>query len=239
MASVSVLKTHAVSKLFGHLYANENIDFDLFAGEIHALLGENGAGKSTFMNILSGLYQPTNGDIYINGQLVSFDDAHAAMQHGIHMVHQHFMLVPVFTVAENIFLGRELRRGPFLDLRRARRKIRALSEDFGLKVDPDAVVEKLPLGLQQRVEILKALYGKARILILDEPTSVLAPQEVDELFGVMRHLAASGVAVIFITHKLEEVMHIADRITVMRQGRIVPVARVIVVEGDLRSRRVV
>jgi general nucleoside transport system ATP-binding protein len=223
------LQTRGITKRFPGVLANDNVDFTLNQGEIHALLGENGAGKSTLMNIIYGLYAPDEGEILLgsmNGgpsapQVVEIANPHDAIQRGIGMVHQHFMLVPVFTVAENIVLGDEVTRGPSLDMETARRRIVKLSQEYGLDVDPDAVVENLPVGIQQRVEIIKALYRQARILVLDEPTAVLTPQEVKDLFRIMRQLTERGVSIIFISHKLKEVLTIADQVTVMRRGRVV------------------
>ena len=215
------LRAQNITKRFPGVVANDSVDFTLRKGEIHALLGENGAGKSTLMNVVYGLYQPEEGEIIVDGERVRIEDPNDAIAHGIGMVHQHFMLVPVFTVAENIVLGSEVTRGPTLDMRAARRRIRELSREFGLPVDPTAVVEDLPVGLQQRVEIVKALYRNARILVLDEPTAVLTPQEAEDLFHVMRQLTERGVSIIFITHKLKEVLAVADRITVMRRGKVV------------------
>ncbi len=215
------LEARNVSKRFPGVVANDKVNFTLRKGEIHALLGENGAGKSTLMNIIYGLYSPDEGEIYIDGERVNIEDPNDAIARGIGMVHQHFMLVPVFTVAENIVLGSETTNGPTLDMRTAHRQIRQLSIDYGLEVDPRAIVEDLPVGLQQRVEIVKALYREARILVLDEPTAVLTPQEANDLFRIMRELSERGVSIIFITHKLKEVLAIADRITVMRRGSVV------------------
>lgn len=215
------LRAHNITKRFPGVIANDSVDFTLRKGEIHALLGENGAGKSTLMNVIYGLYAPEEGEIYVDGERVTIQDPNDAIARGIGMVHQHFMLVPVFTVTENIVLGSEVTRGPTLDMSTARRRIRKLSEEFGLPVDPRAVVEDLPVGVQQRVEIVKALYRNARILVLDEPTAVLTPQEADDLFQVMRQLTERGVSIIFITHKLKEVLAVADRITVMRRGKVV------------------
>jgi simple sugar transport system ATP-binding protein len=215
------LEVRNITKRFPGVLANDQVNFILRKGEIHALLGENGAGKSTLMNIIYGLYTQDEGEFFLDGQQVEINNPHDAINRGIGMVHQHFMLVPVFSVAENIILGDEVTRGPSLDLRTARRRIRKLSEDYSLEVDPDAVVEDLSVGAQQRVEILKALYRDARILVLDEPTAVLTPQEVEDLFVVMRELTARGVSIIFITHKLKEVLAIADSITVMRRGKVV------------------
>jgi len=219
------LEVRNITKRFPGVLANDRVDFDLKKGEIHALLGENGAGKSTLMNVIYGLYSQDEGEFFINGEPAEIDNPHDAIDAGIGMVHQHFMLVPVFSVAENIILGSEVTKGPTLDYRTARRKIRQLSEEYGLHVDPDTIVEDLPVGVQQRVEIVKALYRQAKILVLDEPTAVLTPQEADDLFRVMRQLTERGVSIIFITHKLKEVMAIADRITVMRRGKVVGTTR--------------
>ena len=214
------LELQSVTKRFPGVVANDAIDLTVEPGEVHGLLGENGAGKSTLMNILYGLYTADEGRILIDGQLVRFDDPGDAIAAGIGMVHQHFMLVPVFTVAENIMLGNEpLDRLRRFDRRAANREVERLAEHFGLPVDPDAVVEDLPVGLQQRVEILKALSRDARLLILDEPTAVLTPQEADGLFESIRGFQSAGRSVIFISHKLREHREIADRITVLRRGR--------------------
>jgi len=221
MAEESVLSVRKITKRFANVLANDHIDFDLKKGEIHALLGENGAGKSTLMNIICGLYLPDEGEFFFQGRQITIRNPNHAIGLGINMVHQHFMLVPVFTVAENIMLGNEITRGLSLDMHGARKQIRKLSQDYGLEVDPDAVTENLPVGLQQRVEIVKALYRRAQILVLDEPTAVLTPREVEDLFQVMRRLTERGVSIVFITHKLKEVMTIADRISIMRRGRII------------------
>ena len=218
---VLALEARNVTKRFPGVLANDQVNFRLRKGEIHALLGENGAGKSTLMNVIYGLYRPDEGEIFVDGQPVTIADPNDAIARGIGMVHQHFMLVPVFTVAENIILGSEVTRGPSLDMRRARQQIRQLSAEFNLAVDTDAVIEDLPVGLQQRVEIVKALYREARILVLDEPTAVLTPQEAQDLFQVMHQLTERGVSIIFITHKLKEVLAVADSITVMRRGKVV------------------
>jgi general nucleoside transport system ATP-binding protein len=213
-----------MTKSFGDLVANDHIDLTVEPGEIHALLGENGAGKSTLMNVLYGLLQPDSGQILVDGKPVHIRGPRDAIEAGIGMVHQHFMLVPVFTVTDNIMLGAERVMGPglgFLNHRKARDEVIAVSQQHGLAVDPDAVIEDLPVGVQQRVEIVKALIRDVDLLILDEPTAVLTPQETNDLLGVMRSLKASGKSIVFITHKLKEVKAIADRITVIRRGRTV------------------
>src|SRR4026209_2839862 len=211
-----------ITKRYPGVLANDAIDLDLRPGEIHALLGENGAGKSTLMNILYGRAVPDAGTILINGQAVDILGPTDAIARGISMVHQHFMLVPVLTVAENIVLGEETMANPiFLDEKAASRKIKAFGEQFGFDLDPDARIDTLSVGQQQRVEILKALYRNARILVLDEPTAVLTPQETEEIFAVLRRLASEGHSIIFISHKLYEVLEIADRITVIRRGEVV------------------
>ena len=217
-----VLELRGVTKAFPGVLANDAVDLTLNEGEILALLGENGAGKTTLMNILYGLYTPDEGEIIVRGAKVEIHDPNDAIRQGIGMVHQHFMLVPVFTVTENVMLGVEsIKGGVVLDRQAAAARIREISSRFGLEVDPDAKVEDLPVGVQQRVEIIKILYREADILIFDEPTAVLTPQEADELFKVIRSLVAQGKSVIFITHKLKEVLAIADRITVLRAGRVV------------------
>jgi simple sugar transport system ATP-binding protein len=215
------LEIRGLTKRFGSFTANDKIDLTVEPGEIHCLLGENGAGKSTLMNMLYGLLDPTEGEILIDEKPVAFTSPGDAIEAGIGMVHQHFMLVPVFTVAENVMLGREqTRRMGVLNRQQAADRVRELSERYGLKVDPDRLVEQLPVGVQQRVEIIKALANDAEVLILDEPTAVLTPQEIDELMEIMRELKARGTSIIFITHKLREVKAIGDRITVIRrQGR--------------------
>jgi general nucleoside transport system ATP-binding protein len=215
-----VLTMRDIRKEFPGVVANDGVSFDVRRGEVHALLGENGAGKSTLMNILYGLYRPDGGEIRVNGKPVSFSSAREAIQAGIGMVHQHFMLIPVMTVAENIVLGVEPRTGVVLmDERGAEERVRELSSRFGLAVEPSALVSDITVGQQQRVEILKALYRKADLLILDEPTAVLTPQEAKELFEIVRSLQADGISIIFISHKLNEVLEIADRITVLRRGK--------------------
>src|ERR1700755_1488660 len=217
-AAPVVLSLAGIGKRFGALLANEEIDLELRRGEILALLGENGAGKSTLMNVLYGLHQPDEGEILLGGEPVTIDSPRRAIRLGIGMVHQHFMLVPVMTVAENLVLGAEPTRGPLLDYKSAAARTRELSARFGLAVDPDARVEDLGVGAQQRVEILRALFRGAKILVLDEPTAVLTAQEAQELFQVLRALKAEGASVIFISHKLNEVLDVADRITVLRRG---------------------
>jgi simple sugar transport system ATP-binding protein len=221
----AALEMRGITKRFPAVLANDDITFDVRAGEIHALLGENGAGKTTLMNILYGLVSPDAGELRIEGEPVTIRDPSDAIARGIGMVHQHFMLVPVLTVAENVVLGRERLRGPFLDLPAASRRIRELAAQLGFDIDPDARVEQLPVGQQQRVEILKVIYRGARILVLDEPTAVLTPQETMEVFNVLRRLRDGGAAIVFISHKLEEVLAIADRITVIRRGRVVGTRR--------------
>jgi general nucleoside transport system ATP-binding protein len=215
-----VLEVRNITKRFPGVLANDHISFTLEKGEIHAFLGENGAGKSTLMNILYGLYSQDEGEIFINGEHVQIEEPSDAIAQGIGMVHQHFQLVPPLTVTENMMLGAEVKQGPFLNRRKAAAEIRALADRYGLHVDPDAVVGSLPVGVQQRVEILKMLYRRADILILDEPTAVLTPQEADELFAIMHGLVEQGKSIIFITHKLKEVLAVADRITVLRAGRV-------------------
>src|SRR6476660_8707465 len=211
-----------ITKRYPGVVANDGIDLEIRPGEIHALLGENGAGKSTLMNILYGLATPDEGEILLDGSAVTIKGPSDAIARGISMVHQHFMLVPVLSVADNILLGEETMANPiFLDRKEARRRIIELGKRFGFEIDPDVKVEALSVGWQQRVEILKALYRNARILVLDEPTAVLTPQETEEIFDVLRRLAADGHSIVFISHKLYEVLEIADRITVIRRGKVV------------------
>jgi len=219
-----VLEGRGITKRFPGVIANQDVDLTLREGEIHCLLGENGAGKSTLMNVLYGLYQPDAGEVLVRGEPVRFGSSADAIAHGIGMVHQHFQLIATFTVAENVALGNETTRGGRLDLDATRDRIREISERYGLSVDPDAVVEDLSVGVQQRVELVKALYRDADVLILDEPTAVLTPGEVDEFFDVVRGLVERGKSIIFITHKLREVLAVADRITVLRGGRAVGTA---------------
>lgn len=216
------LELRNITKRFGTLTANDNISLTLEPGEIHSLLGENGAGKSTLMNVLYGLLQPDEGQILIDDQPVNFNGPGDAMAAGIGMVHQHFMLIPVFTVAENVVLGNEpTSKIGGLDLDKARELVKEISERFGFEIDPDAKIQDLPVGAQQRVEIIKSLARNAKVLVLDEPTAVLTPQETDELMEIMRGLAKSGTSIIFITHKLREVQQVSNRITVIRQGKVV------------------
>jgi len=230
------LELRGITKRFGSLVANDAIDLVVEPGEIHALLGENGAGKSTLMNVLYGLYDPDDGQIVLDGTPVTFDGPGDAVAAGIGMVHQHFMLVPVFTVAESVALGYEP-AGPLgiIDRREARKRVKEISDRFGFDVDPDAVIEDLPVGVQQRVEIIKALSRDANVLILDEPTAVLTPQETDELIEIMRQLKAEGTSIVFITHKLREVRAIADSITVIRRGKVVGEASPTSSETELAS----
>jgi len=216
------LELRGITKRFGGLVANNRIDLVVEPGQIHALLGENGAGKSTLMNVLYGLYQADEGEILLDDTVQHFRGPGDAMAAGIGMVHQHFMLVPVFTVAENVMLGHEsTSRLGALDLAKAREHVRSVAARFGFDIDPDAVVGDLPVGVQQRVEIIKALSRDARVLVFDEPTAVLTPQETDELMGIMRQLRDEGTAIVFITHKLREVREVADKITVIRLGSVV------------------
>lgn len=216
------LELRGITKRFGTLVANDSIDLTVNPGEIHALLGENGAGKSTLMNVLYGLYTADEGQILLDDKPQDFDGPGDAMAAGIGMVHQHFMLIPVFTVAENVALGHEPTKAlGALDTAKARQQVIEISERFGFNVDPDALVEDLPVGVQQRVEIIKALSRDAKVLVLDEPTAVLTPQETDELMEIMRQLASSGTSIVFITHKLREVKAVADTITVIRLGKVV------------------
>lgn len=221
MTTTPVLEIRDISKHFPGVIANQDVSLKLYPGEILALLGENGAGKSTLMNVIYGLYQPTSGEIVVNDKPVVMNNPNDAIALGIGMVHQHFQLVPVMTVAENIMLGSESVNNGFLDTRTVAARIQELSHRYNLDVDPYAVVEDLPVGVRQRVEIVKALYRNANILILDEPTAVLTPQEIEGLFAVMARLRAQGTSIIFITHKLREVLRVADRIAVLRQGRLV------------------
>ena len=215
-----VLELRSITKRFPGVVANDDIDFDLQRGEVHALLGENGAGKTTLVNVLYGLYRPDAGEIRVRGGPVTFHSPKDAIDHGIGMVHQHFMLIPVMTVAENIVLAAEpTKNGVLLDYGTATERVSELAASFGFAIDPEAHVQDISVGQQQRVEILKALYRKADILVLDEPTAVLTPQEAAELFEILRTLTQEGMSIIFISHKLNEVLEIADRITVLRRGK--------------------
>jgi len=230
------LELRGITKRFGALTANDHIDLVVEAGEIHCLLGENGAGKSTLMNVLYGLYQAEEGDILLNDEVQHFAGPGDAMAAGIGMVHQHFMLIPVFTVAENVMLGHEQTKfGGRLDLNAARAQVREISARFGFDIDPDALVDDLPVGVQQRVEIIKALSRDAKVLVFDEPTAVLTPQETDELMVIMRQLKDAGTSIVFITHKLREVREVADRITVIRLGKVVGEASPTATNTELAS----
>lgn len=230
------LELRGITKRFGSLVANDNVNLVANPGEIHCLLGENGAGKSTLMNVLYGLYQPDGGEILLDDKAVKFAGPGDAMAAGIGMVHQHFMLIPVFTVAENVILGHEpTKAAGVLDLDAARARVREVSDRFGFDIDPDALVGDLPVGVQQRVEIIKALIGDAKVLVFDEPTAVLTPQETDELMAIMKQLRDAGTAIVFITHKLREVREVANRITVIRLGKVVGEADPQASANDLAS----
>ena len=229
------IELKAITKKFGSLVANDSIDLKVARGEIHAILGENGAGKSTLMNIVYGLAKADSGKIFVEDKEVIINEPADALKYGIGMVHQHFMLIPVFTVAENIALGREESRGVFLTLDEVKKKIKALADEFKFDIDPDALIEDLPVGVQQRVEIIKALIYDAKVLILDEPTAVLTPQETDELLNIMRTLKKKGTSIIFITHKLREVKDVADKITIIRLGKVVGSASPDTSQEDLAS----
>ncbi len=219
-APAPVLELRGITKQFPGVLANDHVDFDLMPGEVHALLGENGAGKSTLMNIVYGLYRADEGEMVLKGKPVTFSSSKDAIRGGIGMVHQHFMLIPVMTVAENIVLAEEpVHDGVLLDYAAARKRVKDLADSFNFHIDPDARIENIGVGQQQRVEILKALYRKADVLILDEPTAVLTPQEATELAGILRTLKQEGMAIVFISHKLNEVLEIADRVTVLRRGK--------------------
>lgn len=233
------LELKGITKRFGPLVANDHIDLRIEEGRIHALLGENGAGKSTLMNVLYGLHRPDEGEILIDGKPVVFKGPGDAVAAGIGMVHQHFMLIPVFTVAESIALGDEpVGRAGLIDVEKARATVREVSARFGFDLDPDAMIADLPVGAQQRVEIVKALSREAKVLILDEPTAVLTPQETDELMAIMRQLADSGTSIVFITHKLREVRAVSDDITVIRRGAVVGTASPADSENELANKMV-
>ena len=230
------LELRGITKRFGTLVANDHIDLVVEPGEIHALLGENGAGKSTLMNVLYGLHQADEGEILLDDEVQRFRGPGDAMAAGIGMVHQHFMLVPVFTVAENVMLGHEQTKAlGTLDIAKAREHVRSVAARFGFDIDPDALVGDLPVGVQQRVEIIKALSRDAKVLVFDEPTAVLTPQETDELMSIMRQLRDEGTAIVFITHKLREVREVADKITIIRLGRVVGEASPTATNGELAS----
>ena len=214
-----VLEMRAITKQFPRVLANDKVDFDLEQGEIHALVGENGSGKSTLMSILYGLYQKDGGEIIVRGQPVEITEPRQAIDLKIGMVFQHFMLIEPLTVAENIVLGSEIRKGPFLNHKKMVAEVERLSQEYGLQIDPEARIADLSVGLQQRVEILKALYRGAEILVLDEPTAVLTPQEVEDLFQVLRTLKSKGTSIVFITHKIKEVLAVSDRVSVLRRGK--------------------
>src|SRR5215210_2026262 len=221
-----LLDLRGITKRFPGVVANDGVDFELRRGEVHALLGENGAGKSTLMNVLYGLYQPDEGEIRVHGKPAAIRSPKDAIDLGIGMVHQHFMLIPVMTVTENIVLAAEpTKAGVLLDYDAATRRVEEIAKTFNFVIDPRARIENIGVGQQQRVEILKALYRGADVLILDEPTAVLTPQETRELFGILRSLTREGMAVIFISHKLHEVLEIADRITVLRRGQTIETLR--------------
>ena len=230
------LELRGITKRFGALVANDNVNLVAEPGQIHCLLGENGAGKSTLMNVLYGLYQADGGEILIDGKAVKFSGPGDAMAAGIGMVHQHFMLIPVFSVAENVILGHEPTKAlGFIDIAEARRRVKEISDRFGFDVDPDAIVGELPVGVQQRVEIIKALISDAQVLVFDEPTAVLTPQETDELMAIMKQLRDAGKAIVFITHKLREVKEVADKITVIRLGKVVGEAKPTSTQEELAS----
>ena len=230
------LELRGITKTFGSLTANDSINLRVETGQIHAILGENGAGKSTLMNIVYGLLKADSGQILVDEKLIDISEPSDALDAGIGMVHQHFMLIPVFTVAENIVLGHEkTKKLGVLDISTARDAIKRVSKDFGFEVDPDAIVETLPVGIQQKVEIIRALIYDAKVLILDEPTAVLTPQETDELLKTMQELKRKGTSIIFITHKLREVRAVADQITIIRRGKVVSAVSPTTSEGELAS----
>jgi general nucleoside transport system ATP-binding protein len=234
-----LLRMRGITKRFPGVVANDHVDFDVRAGEVHTLFGENGAGKSTLMRVLYGLYQPDAGEILIRGEPVTISSPAAAIGQGIGMIHQHFMLVPTFTVAENVALGLKSTRAPLTDLGRVSERIEELSSEYGLRVDPRALVWQLSVGERQRVEIIKALYRNVSLLVLDEPTAVLTPQEVEDLFGVLRKMVAERLGLVFISHKVNEVLELSDRITVLRAGRTVGVVRAAEADRDLLARMMV
>jgi simple sugar transport system ATP-binding protein len=229
------LELKGITKTFGSFTANDAIDLKVEKGEIHAILGENGAGKSTLMNVVYGLLQPDSGTISVDEKIVKINEPADALDVGIGMVHQHFMLVPVFTVAENIILGHEQTKRGLLTLAEAKAKIKKIADEFKFEIDPDALIEEIPVGIQQRVEIIRALMYDAKVLILDEPTAVLTPQETDELLNIMRALKNKGTSIIFITHKLREVKAVADKITIIRRGKVVGTAKPSATQEELAS----
>ncbi len=237
--AAEVLRMEHITKVFGSAYANRDVSFDVCAGEVHTLLGENGAGKSTLMNILFGLYQPTEGDIYVHGQKVKIESPSDAVRYGIGMVHQHFMLVEAMTVFENIILGDSRSRGIFIDRSSRRKEITELSQRYGLVADLDQPITELAVGAQQRVEILKALYRGCDVLVLDEPTAALTDQEVEGLFEIMKKLTGEGKSVIFISHKMREVLRISDRVTILRAGKTVETVRIGDVTGEELANRMI
>jgi simple sugar transport system ATP-binding protein len=232
------LELKQITKKFGSLIANDQIDLKVEKGEIHAILGENGAGKSTLMNIVYGLLKADSGEILVDGKKVEINEPADALKYGIGMVHQHFMLVPVFTVAENIVLGHEKTNRGLISLTQAKERIQQIAKEFKFEIDPEALIEDLPVGLQQRVEIIRALMYDAKVLILDEPTAVLTPQETDELLNIMKALKAKGTSIIFITHKLREVKAVADKITIIRLGKVVATALPASTQEELASKMV-
>lgn len=229
------LELRGITKRFGALTANDSINLKVAKGEIHAILGENGAGKSTLMNVVYGLIQADSGSILVDGSMVEIKEPSDALNAGIGMVHQHFMLVPVFTVAENIVLGHEISKRGMLSLEEAKAKINKIAAEFKFEVNPDELIENLPVGVQQRVEIIRALMYDAKVLILDEPTAVLTPQETDELLNMMRTLKSKGTSIIFITHKLREVKEVADEITIIRLGKVVGTAKPSATQEELAN----
>lgn len=229
------LELKGITKKFGSFTANDAIDLRVEKGEIHAILGENGAGKSTLMNVVYGLLQPDSGTISVDEKIVKINEPADALNEGIGMVHQHFMLVPVFTVAENIILGHEQSKRGLLTLSEAKKKIKQIADEFKFEINPDALIEEIPVGVQQRVEIIRALMYDAKVLILDEPTAVLTPQETDELLNIMRALKNKGTSIIFITHKLREVKAVADKITIIRRGKVVGTAKPTATQEELAS----
>ena len=234
MRTPLAVQMHHITKRFGDFVANDDIDLEIRQGEIHALLGENGAGKSTLMNMLYGLLEPTEGEIYIHGKRVEMTNPNVAIAEGLGMVHQHFMLIEPFTVVENIVLGTEPKQGIVFDEKKARDETLRLSETYGLQVDPDARIQDISVGMQQRVEILKALYRGANILIFDEPTAVLTPQEIEEFCEILENLSREGKTIIIITHKLKEIKAMADRCTIIRRGKKIDTVEVSEVsESDL------